>query len=105
MAGLAAGEPGRLRPECGRGLSAPTKNEVAWQSSRGTEAPPTFNAPDTRGQECPRYRRLLAWLAFAVASVEVLGSRQKGKRLMEADVEGTILVRMKASPNILRRLI
>ncbi|MFZ2640742.1 MAG: hypothetical protein WA117_07115, partial [Verrucomicrobiia bacterium] len=63
---------GNEPPECGRGLSAPTKNRAAWQSSRGTEAPPTFNAPDARGQECPRYRRLLAQLAFAVAAFAAL---------------------------------
>jgi len=32
------------RPECGRGLSAPTESNVIDQDSRGTEAPPTFKA-------------------------------------------------------------
>jgi predicted membrane-bound spermidine synthase len=29
-------------------------------------------SPDARGQECPRYRRQLAWLAFAVAAFAAL---------------------------------
>ena len=34
---------GDERPECGRGLSAPTESNIICQGSRGAEAPPTFN--------------------------------------------------------------
>ncbi|MBI5817530.1 MAG: fused MFS/spermidine synthase [Verrucomicrobia bacterium] len=66
MAGLAAGALGMMRPECGRGLSAPTGSNVTCHNSRGTEAPPTFN------QASVRHRRQLAQLAFAIAAFAAL---------------------------------
>ncbi len=66
MAGLAAGAFGMMRPECGRGLCAPTESDAARQAGRGAEAPPTFN------QASVRRRRQLARLAFAVAAYAAL---------------------------------
>jgi len=63
-----AGQPATesTRPECGRGLSAPTALPEPPTLSRGAEAPPTFN----QAHLC--HRRQLAWLAFAIAAFAAL---------------------------------
>jgi len=65
------------RPECGRGLSAPTvaANEVAF--SRGAEAPPTFTKLHERVGICDHKVAIKVVWASAQVSSGILGLKSK----------------------------
>ncbi|MBM3889885.1 MAG: LamG domain-containing protein, partial [Verrucomicrobia bacterium] len=76
------------RPECGRGLSAPTESSAICQGSRGAEAPPTFNGDTAHLFTMPMRDRKTAGTSHEPAGDELVA------RLSKVETRGVTTTRL-----------